>query len=199
MNARTFFEEIIEEPNIKKYLDFLKYHHNETYEHSLRVGMYSTIIAFNKLLEINQVRLATISGLFHDIGKLGIPKEILSKTTSLNDKEREIMKNHSKLGFDFLLSFPVDIRKIIIAHHEYDEFQSYPRKHHVEEGTLKLRENNSIIDTIAQIVAICDVYDALLNERSYKDAYPKEKVIEMLKNPKYLWDQNIILILEENI
>lgn len=199
MNPRTFFEEILNEPNIKKYLDFLKFHHNETYEHSLRVGMYSTIIAFNKLLDISQVRTAAISGLFHDIGKLGISKEILSKTTSLDDDEKEIMENHSKLGFDFLLSFSCDIRKIIIAHHEFDEFHSYPRKANVEETISNLRENNKELDKIAQIVAICDVYDALLNQRSYKEAYSKEKVIEMLKSPKYLWDKSIILIIKEKI
>ncbi len=199
MDARAFFKDIINEPNIKKYLEFIQNHHQETYEHSLRVGLYSTIISFNKLFDIGQVRLAAISGLLHDIGKLGIEKEILSKQGPLDNNERKEINEHPRLGFDFLLSFPIDIRKIIIAHHEYDELTSYPRKQNVETNILKSRQDDLIVDTIAQIVAISDVYDALTHQRSYKEAYSKQMAIEMLKNPQYMWDSKIISILEEKL
>lgn len=119
------------------------------------------------------------SSVLHDIGKVGIPDEILLKKGSLTPEEFEIMKNHTVIGFDALKNASADqgtdyflsmAMDIILYHHERWDGNGYP------EG---LKGEN--IPLTARIVSICDVYDALTSRRPYKEAYPHDKAIDIMK------------------
>ncbi|MFH1248908.1 MAG: HD domain-containing protein [archaeon] len=185
--SNKLFDALIKEKNVKKHLDALKKHHLETYKHSLRVGLLSIDLGLeNKLVEY-EIKLLGYSGLLHDIGKLKIPRKILSKPTTLNLKEIEIMKEHSRWG----ILETKDIRyrevgEIVAIHHEYNPYP-YPRKGKGDRRRNMLyknerRDNRDVILKLGQIVAIADIYDALISKRVYKLSLPKEEVKKLLKN-----------------
>lgn len=113
----------------------------------------------------------------HDIGKIAIADEIVNKPARFTPEEFEIMKRHSVLGAEMLLSLPFHEDEIVVRearnicrwHHERWDGGGYP------DGLV-----GDEIPLSAQVVSVADVYDALITERCYKSAYPHEKAIEMI-------------------
>ena len=112
----------------------------------------------------------------HDIGKVGIEDEILRKPGKLNEEEREIMSKHPKMGYDVLMNATRELHDnpmvkiaadIAWAHHERWDGEGYPRK-------LKGEE----IPVGARLMAVADVYDALVSKRPYKDPYPHQFAVK---------------------
>ena len=122
--------------------------------------------------------ICTASGL-HDIGKLLVPEDILQKPGKLTDEEFAIIKTHTKLGAQILSELPMHRNEKLVKyaieicrwHHERYDGKGYP-------DGLKGEE----IPIAAQVVAMADVYDALVSERVYKKAFSHEKAIEMILN-----------------
>ena len=123
--------------------------------------------------------MITMASSLHDIGKIGIPEEILNKPGKLTKEEFEIMKQHSAIGADMLRSLKryqnEELVKIAYEicrwHHERYDGRGYP-------DGLKGEE----IPISAQVVSLADVYDALVSERVYKKAFSSEKALEMIQN-----------------
>lgn len=123
--------------------------------------------------------MITMASSLHDIGKIGIPEEILNKPGKLTKEEFEIMKQHSAIGADMLRSLKryqnEELVKIAYEicrwHHERYDGRGYP-------DGLKGEE----IPISAQVVSLADVYDALVSERVYKKAFSPEKALEMIQN-----------------
>jgi PAS domain S-box-containing protein len=111
--------------------------------------------------------------LLHDIGKMGIPDYILHKPGPLTEEEWVIMRQHPKYAFDLMNPIPYlrQALEIPYAHHERWDGSGYPRG-------LKGEE----IPLAARIFAVVDIWDALLYERVYRNAWPEDKVIEYLKS-----------------
>jgi HD-GYP domain-containing protein (c-di-GMP phosphodiesterase class II) len=111
--------------------------------------------------------------LLHDIGKMGIPDHILHKPGTLSEEEWDIMRQHPKYAYDLIYPIPYlrPALDIPYAHHERWDGSGYPRG-------LK----GDDIPLAARIFAVVDIWDALLNERVYREAWPEEKVIDYLKN-----------------
>ncbi len=109
----------------------------------------------------------------HDVGKINIPDQILNKKGVLNAEEWEIMKNHTVSGEMILGDKPFYsiARKIARSHHENWDGSGYP-------DGLKGKE----IPMPARVVAVADVFDALISARPYKDAWPVDKTIEVMKD-----------------
>lgn len=115
-----------------------------------------------------QIKVASV---LHDVGKIAIPVEILEKPGKLTQQEFEIMKNHSKIGYNILSDLNIDdIRNIAALHHEKMDGTGYPFGFKGEELTIE-----------ARIVAIGDIISALFGARSYKEEFNKDKIIKILE------------------
>ena len=141
-----------------------------TYQHCLNVATLSISTGISLGLSENMLHDLGMAGLLHDIGKMLIPLEIINKPGKLTDKEFEIMKAHPQNAIDQLKNIvSYDVLRGIESHHEKLDGTGYPFG--------RTREN---ISFYGKILAICDVYDALTSDRSYrKTCFPNE-VIEYL-------------------
>lgn len=146
----------------------------ETAGHVRRVAECSALLAKYKGCDEEYIKLLKTASPMHDIGKVGVPDSILLKPGKLDDEERAIIETHATIGrgmFDGDDSpLIVMARDIAGSHHERWDGEGYPDK-------LKGEE----IPLAGRITAICDVFDALSSSRPYKEAFPKEKVIEIMK------------------
>ena len=129
--------------------------------HSDRVAEYSVLIGEKVGLSEQEIKNLRIGGLFHDVGKIGVPDMILQKTERLTDDEYSEIKNHPSIGAHILSTATIfqDIIPIVKHHHEkYDGF-GYPSK-------LKGEE----IPYLARIAAVADSFDAMTSRRTYRDS-----------------------------
>jgi len=123
------------------------------YYHSLNVATLSMMLAKNLNLAPAQVKTVGIGALFHDIGKIKIPSQILRKTTALTTPEQNLLKMHTKYGVELVGltdNFPLEAWPIVEQHHEYIDGSGYPKA---------LKEPQ--IDALAKIVAVVNAFDNL--------------------------------------
>ena len=146
--------------------------HSETEAHTMRIKKLS--IELGKKIGLTKEKLDELELLssLHDIGKIGIPEQILMKPAKLTDEEWTIMKTHSDIGYRIASSTPelAHIANKILAHHERYDGSGYPNK-------LKGEE----IPLLSRIISIVDSFDVMTHKRVYKEAFDKEYVIEELK------------------
>lgn len=143
--------------------------------HSDRVSGYSVLIGKHLGLSDSDLHDLEVGGLFHDIGKIGIPDAILRKESKLTDDEYSEIKNHPSIGAHILSSATIfeDIIPIVKHHHERFDGNGYP-------GRLK-GEN---IPYLARITAVADTFDAMTSKRSYRDSLPLDIVISEFERCK---------------
>ena len=143
--------------------------------HSDRVSEYSVLIGKKLGLSDKDLDNLRIGGLFHDIGKIGVPDSILQKNGSLNDDEYSQIKQHPNIGVHILAHATIfkDILDIVEHHHEKYDGSGYPSKLAGED-----------IPYLARIAAIADSFDAMTSCRSYRDALPIETVISEFERCK---------------
>jgi len=145
----------------------------ETGEHIQRIGLYSAEMSRALGWPSEAVADIQLAATMHDIGKIGIPDRILRKPGGLSAEEWEIMKEHSRIGASILGKSDIPVlrmaKEIALSHHERWDGRGYP------DGLA-----GKSIPEGARIVAIADVYDALVNERPYKIAYPEEKALAIM-------------------
>lgn len=173
----SFFEtKILTREEVLSYSKMLAYsidfRSEATVKHTILVEAVSYQIG--KLYGLNEDELTKIkvASALHDIGKIGIPVEILEKPGKLTNEEFEIMKSHSIIGYNILSNLNIDdIRDIGTLHHEKLDGTGYPFGLKWEQLTIKIR-----------IVAIGDIVSALLGIRSYKEEFNKDKIIRILKD-----------------
>lgn len=132
---------------------------DSVYAHSVNVALIARMIGRWLKMEPHDLKILTLAGLLHDIGKVKVPEEILNKSGSLTDEEFALIKNHPRYGYDILKYQSIDprIKKAALMHHERCDGSGYPSH---------LTEDN--IDAFAMIIAIADVYDAMTAARSYR-------------------------------
>ncbi|OHD56968.1 MAG: hypothetical protein A2Y33_08385 [Spirochaetes bacterium GWF1_51_8] len=139
--------------------------------HSRRVMQISMEIA--KKMELNNsiIDKIQITGILHDIGKLGVSKLVLNKPGKLTDDEFLQIKRHSELGFDIVSTYKplYEIATYVKAHHEKLNGEGYPD-----------RLVDEKIPGIAKIIAVADVYDALSSKRPYREALSQEKCLQIM-------------------
>ncbi len=165
----------------------------ETGNHVKRVAEYSKLIALKLGINEQEAEMLKLASPMHDIGKVGIPDNILNKPGKLTPEEFEIMKTHAQLGYEMLKhsSKPILQAAAIVSkeHHEKYNGNGYPKG-------LKGEE----IHIFARITAVADVFDALGSDRIYKKAWEDKKIFELFNNEKgEHFDPKIIDIFFENL
>ncbi len=135
--------------------------------HSDRVSEYMVLIGKHMGLGEDELKTLKIGGMFHDIGKIGIPDSILLKEGKLTDEEYGQVKNHPAIGKHILSNAKIfqDIIPIVYYHHEKYDGHGYPEQ-------LKGEK----IPLYARIAAVADTFDAMTSKRSYRNALPLETV-----------------------
>lgn len=153
--------------------------------HSTSVSRYSEALARAINLPENEVQRITIGALLHDVGKIGIPENVLKKPGQLDNDEWEIMKQHPVIGAEKVLAPNEALRDLIPIvkyHHERIDGKGYPQQ-------LKGDE----IPLAARIVAVADAYHALISDRPYRKGMPLEKACEILQEGAgKLWDRDLV-------
>ena len=141
--------------------------------HSDRVSEYSILIGKKLGLSEDDIKRLRIGGLFHDIGKIGVPDNILQKNGKLSDDEYSEIKNHPTIGAHILSTASIfkDILPIVKYHHERYDGRGYPEQ---------LKGEN--IPYLARITAVADTFDAMTSKRVYREAITLDKVIEEIRS-----------------
>ena len=144
-----------------------------TEEHTRRVALLAVEVGDELGLPPGRLRSMATGGLLHDIGKLSIRDEVLRKPSSLTDAEFAEVKQHAGAGvalLEELGGFDPLVLALVHDHHERLDGSGYPRG--LARGEISLE---------AQILAVCDVYDALISPRVYRDAWPHERAAALLR------------------
>jgi HD-GYP domain-containing protein (c-di-GMP phosphodiesterase class II) len=145
-----------------------------TEEHTRRVALRAVQVGEELGLPPTRLRVLATGGLLHDIGKLSIPDEILKKPGPLDDDEFAVIKLHPEWGHRLLGElggFPEPVRRLVLDHHERLDGSGYPN-----------RLAGAELDLETRVLAVCDVYDALLSERVYRAAWSHERAIQLLQD-----------------
>ncbi len=140
--------------------------------HSERVGLLTRLTAAELGVPLAEQQTMGWAGLLHDVGKIGIPEEILCKPGKLTKEEFEIIKQHPRMGYEILK--PIASLGVILDgllhHHEYPDGSGYP------DGLA-----GEQIPLVARIIHVADAFDALTSTRSYRHAYSIEKAVEIIQ------------------
>jgi PAS domain S-box-containing protein/putative nucleotidyltransferase with HDIG domain len=152
--------------------------------HQRRVADLARAIAKEMGLLQEQVDGIRMAGLIHDIGKVSVPAEILSKPGRLGEIEFNMIKIHSQYGYEILkpVEFPQPIAQAILQHHERIDGSGYP---------LGLSDKEILIE--AKILAVADVVEAIISHRPYRPAHSLNQALEEIpKNSGVLYDPKVI-------
>ena len=211
-NMNSFFEGIIagdEEVNIMSFLDdvqcIMMQGHNAfhvldmmqcmreyddvTFVHCLSVSLICNIIGQWIRMDEADLRVLTMAGLLHDVGKLKVPRELITKPGALTREEYEIVKKHTIYGYEVLKNQNIDnrIKLAALMHHERCDGTGYP-------DGIKANE----IDTMSKIVAVADVYDAMTADRPYREGVCPFDVIEMFEREGLaIYDPGVLITFME--
>ena len=152
--------------------------------HQKRVAKLARAIAGEMKLSEWNMKGMHIIGLLHDVGKIAVPAEILSKPGKISNFEFNIIKNHSQIGSDILekVEFPWPVSKAILQHHERINGSGYPNG---------LKERDIIIE--ARILGVADVVEAMSSHRPYRPALGLELALqEITKQSGILYDRDVV-------
>jgi putative nucleotidyltransferase with HDIG domain len=160
-----------------------------TEEHTRRVALRAVQVGEELGLAPGRLRALAIGGLLHDIGKLSVPERILKKPAALDDDEFAVIRLHPGRGVKLLRElggFAPAIHDLVHSHHERLDGKGYPRG---------LSESQLSLDT--RILTVCDVYDALVSPRVYRNAWTHDAAIALLHDEKgTAFDERCVAALE---
>lgn len=168
----NIISELVEQKKVLDLVSTLYISDQEVYTHSFNVTVYATALAIREGLNQKQLLEFGIGAILHDIGKVGIPPEILNKPGKLTTEEFEQIKKHAEYGFELLRKqehIPLIAAHMAFQHHERIDGTGYPRGLSGPE-----------IHPFAKILAVSDVYDALTCHRVYRRAMLPHDALEIL-------------------
>lgn len=154
-----------------------------THSHIQRVKDYGLKIGNKMRLSMEKIENIGFAALFHDIGKINVPDEILKKSGGLTDEEFELIKRHPSWGAEIVSkTYFENLSEIIIQHHERIDGSGYPNK---------LKDKDISIE--AKILAVADSYDAMTSDRPYrKGLSPVMAVQELIRLKDIHYDSNVV-------
>ena len=152
--------------------------------HQMRVAGLTRAIAESLALSQDQIEGAFMAASIHDIGKISLPAEILTKPVQLTDIEISLIQAHAQAGFDILkgIEFPWPIADIIVQHHERMDGSGYPRGLAGEEILIE-----------ARIIGVADVVETMASHRPYRPSMGIDKALqEIISNKGKLYDTRVV-------
>ncbi|MDI6632224.1 MAG: PAS domain-containing protein, partial [Thermoanaerobacteraceae bacterium] len=152
--------------------------------HQRRAAELACAIAEELGLPEDRIRGIQMAALIHDIGKIGVPAEILNKPAKLSNPEFDLVKVHPRIGYDILkeIDFPWPIAQMVLQHHERINGSGYPSCLKGEEILLESR-----------ILGVADVVEAMASHRPYRPAFSIEEALqEVSRNSGTLYDAGIV-------
>jgi PAS domain S-box-containing protein/putative nucleotidyltransferase with HDIG domain len=152
--------------------------------HQNTVSQFAVAIAQEMKLPEDKIEGMRIAALVHDIGKISVPAEILSKPSKLNEMEFSLIKNHPKTGYDILktIDFPWPVAKIVLQHHEKIDGSGYPNNLKGDEILLE-----------AKIIGTADVVEAMSSHRPYRPSLGIDKALEEIsQNRGIFYDPEVV-------
>ena len=156
----ALIEGVCKEGDIVDQLMLLRSSDDYTYVHSMSVGILAPKLGMWLGYSEEDLYRLSVAGVYHDIGMMLMPKEIVNKKGPLTDEEFEIIKKHSQYSYDIVKKysdFDEDIAQAVLLHHEKMDGSGYPKGISGEK-----------IPKLARVVAICDIYSALTTNRVYR-------------------------------
>lgn len=188
----TIVKKILNDDNVFMKLTGIRDIDNYTYLHSVDVCIYSVIAGKSLNMSIDEINELALGAILHDIGKCKVPLTILNKPARLTADEYNIIKDHTRYGYDIAIKTPgvtEEVARIALLHHEHWDGSGYPMGLSGEE-----------IDYMARIVAVADVYDALTANRVYRKRYmPHEAAEYIMANSASHFDYEILKKFLDNI
>ncbi|MBN1501210.1 MAG: response regulator [Spirochaetes bacterium] len=152
--------------------------------HQKRVAIIAEILAKEMGLPADVIEAIRISGEIHDIGKISVPAEILSKPGKLNEPEFMLIKLHPEIGYQILkdIIFPWDIAQIILQHHERVDGNGYPA-----------RKKGNEIRLEAKIISVADVFEAMGSHRPYRPSLGIQRAVdEIIIQKGIMFDTDVV-------
>ncbi|MEG0308722.1 MAG: HD-GYP domain-containing protein [Clostridium sp.] len=171
-NIDQLVELIMEVGDVNKCLCDIRTHDNYTFLHSINTGIMSVFFGINLGMKKWAISELGISGMLHDVGKLKVPAAIINKGGKLTEEEFTVVKQHPIYGGDILKkNFRISCDAIagVEQHHEKIDGRGYP---------YGLKGNQ--ISRFGKIVGICDVYDAVTSNRSYRNKFEPNEAYELI-------------------
>ena len=157
--------------------------------HSENVVKYALLIGRKIELSVDQINLLRLSSLLHDVGKIGIPQDILLKESTLNKHEYELVRNHSEKGYRILSSYSQlsVYASYVLSHHEWYNGEGYPQG-------LKGED----IPLLSRIISIADAFDAMVSERTYHEKKTYDEAMnELMILGNIQFDLELVKIFKE--
>jgi putative nucleotidyltransferase with HDIG domain len=174
----------IESKGLSSWVDVVRKHHSQTYQHCLLVTGVAAAFGQHLGLGMADRNRLSFAGMLHDVGKAMIPVAILEKPGPLDADEMAVMKKHPEYGIEALKS-GVDLQPemvdIVVHHHEYLDGSGYPHGLHAHE-----------IGDLVRITTIVDVYSALIEHRAYRPPMPSQKAYDILREMGPKLDQDLV-------
>jgi putative nucleotidyltransferase with HDIG domain len=158
-------------PTVRALLVRLAHKDEYTAEHTRGVALRAVQVGEELGLAPVRLRELAVGGLLHDVGKLAVPNEILQKPGALTDDEFDVIKRHPEVGAELVreLGFSGQVARLVLDHHERLDGSGYPRGLGAPD-----------LDIETRIMAVCDVFDALLSHRVYRAAWSLEDALGLI-------------------
>ena len=185
-------DQIVENKDVQVNIIDLKNYDEYTYLHSINVAVIAVVTGVALGLSKEELNLLGISGILHDVGKRFISKEILNKEEKLTKEEIKQIRDHSKDGYHYIrenFNLPIKSYIGILDHHERYDGSGYPN-----------RKEGQKISLFGRILAVVDVYDALVSNRSYHTAIlPSEAWEYLLGGSSTQFDPKVVRAFSKKI
>lgn len=171
-SIETVVDEILSNGDVMCNMVDIKSYEDYIYFHSIHVAMLAAMMGCRMGMSRDRLRSLTACAMLHDIGKKFIDNDILEAPRALTEEEREIMSQHSKLGFSFLrehFNFSDEVLQGVLEHHEWFNGEGYP-----------MRKSSDEITLFARIIKIADSYDAMVSKTPYHEPIVPSEAIEYI-------------------
>lgn len=189
---RKIILQLLDDKKVLEYIIMLRAVGNPLFKHSIGVAIYSVAVGQELHFPTNRLLILGTSAILHDIGMTKIKRDIINKDDILSEEEKKTINNHPKYGFDLINEkghYNIEVSNIILQHHEKYDGTGYPS------GIA-----NEKIHVMSKIIGLCDIFEALTNDRPYRKKYKRLESIEyLLGTGDYYFNHDIIQALIDSI